>query len=166
VNDADCAKSPPPESQKPNPKPGSAGNSAFDSEVAQIREALKARPPVRYDSRTFDLVIREMLASGETVETIKHSILWGNWLKLAGRDRAARMGVADTSLIFSMLYFLGVIADVKPIVDPGYWRNFKRRIGHEEGKRINSPKASAVAAASSTSSAGPGPPDGRVRSVA
>jgi len=166
VNDAACAKSPPPESQKPNPKPGSGGDPAFDAEVAEIREALKARPLVRYDSRTLDPVIREMLASGETVEIIKHAILRGNWLKLAGRDRAALMGVAAPSLIFSMRYFLGVIADVKPIVDPGYWRNFERRIGHEEGKRINSPKASAAAAASSTSSAGPGPPGGRVRSVA
>jgi hypothetical protein len=97
---------------------------------------LKARPLVRL-TPAFNRVLREMLASGETVETIKRAILRGCWLKLAGRDRAAMMGVADTSLIFSMRYFLGVIADVKPIADPGYWRHFEQRLGREEQARLS-----------------------------
>ena len=111
ANNAAAAK-PLPERQKPNPKPRSGGTPAFGAEVAEIREALKARPLVRLNP-AFDLVIREMLASGETVETIKRAILEGCWLKLAGRDRAALMGVADTSLIFSMRYFADVIPAVK-----------------------------------------------------
>jgi hypothetical protein len=140
VNDAACAKSPPPDNQKPSPKPkpGSDAPLPFASEVAEIREALKARPLVRYHSRTFDPVIREMLASGKTVETIKRAILRGCWLKLAGRDRAAMMGVSDASLIFSMRYFLGVIDEVMLPVDAGYWRNLERRLRHEERQRINS----------------------------
>ena len=132
VNNAACVKSPLPESQKPNP--GSGGTQAFDPEVAEIREALKARPLVRYDSRTFDPVIREMLASGETVEIIKYAILRGNWLKLVGRDRAAMMGVADTSLIFSMRYFVGVIADVKSASRPRILAKFRATARPQRGE--------------------------------
>jgi hypothetical protein len=138
VNNAATAK-PSPERQKPNPKPASGGNAAFDAETAEIREALKARPWVRYDSGTFDRVIREMLAGGETVENIKRAILQGCWLKLACYDRG------DRKPIISMRYFLNVIPDVKAKLDSGYWRNLERRLGHEEGKRSNSPKAAAAA---------------------
>ncbi len=132
VNDADCREKPSPEKQKPNPKPGSGGNpgQAFDSEVAEVREALKSRPLVRL-TPAFDSEIRRMLASGETVETIKRAILRGCWLKLASRDRG------DTSLIFSMRYFFCVIADVKPMADPAYWRNVEQRLAREEQKRLS-----------------------------
>lgn len=120
-----------PESESRNPEPGSCGSDsqALDPEVAEIREALKARRLVRY-TPTFDAVIREMLGSGITVEVIKRAILRGCWLKLACRDRG------DTSLIFSMRYFLNVITDVKPMADPAYWRNFEKRLGREEQKRL------------------------------
>src|SRR5271167_1332198 len=39
-----AAANPSPERQRPNPKPRSGGNPVFDAEVAEIREALKARP--------------------------------------------------------------------------------------------------------------------------
>jgi len=130
VNDA-AAEKPSLERQSQNPKPGRARNPAFDSEIAEIREALKARPLVRL-TPAFDPVIREMLASGETVETIKRAILRGCWLKLGGRDRAVVMGVADTSQIFSMRYFHGVLADVKAMTEPLYWQSLVRRLPREE----------------------------------
>ena len=133
VNDAAAEKASP-ERQSQNPEPGSARNPAFDSEIAEIREALKARPLVRL-TPAFDPVIREMLASGETVETIKRAILQGNWLKLSCHDQALRRGLDDKSLIFSMRYFAGVIPAVRGKTDPGYWRNLELRLGREE-KRI------------------------------
>ena len=120
--------------QSQNPEPGSARNPTFDSEIAEIREALKARPLVRW-TPAFDRVSREMLASGETIETIKRAILQGNWLKLSCHDQALRRGLHDKSLIFSMRYFAGVIPTVKGKTDPGYWRNLELRLGREE-KRI------------------------------
>lgn len=130
ANDADCAEKPSPERQKPNPKPGSAVRSDDRTlaEVAEIREALKVRPLVRY-TPAFDPVIREMLASGETVEVIQRAILQGCWKKLDQRDRG------DTSLIFSMRYFAGVIPAVKGKADSGYWRHFEQRLGLEEQER-------------------------------
>ena len=138
VNDAESGEKPPPERQKPNPKPTINGNSghAFDSEVAEIREALKARALVRL-TLAFDSEIRSLLASGETVETLKRAILRGCFLKLAYRDRG------DTSLIFSMRYFVNVIADVKPMADPAYWRSVEKRLVFEEQKRF-SQKASSL----------------------
>jgi hypothetical protein len=126
-----ASEKPSPKWQSQNPKPASGENRApaFDTEVAEIREALKARQLLSY-TPAFDPVIREMLASGETVEVIKRGILRGCWLKLACRDRG------DTSLIFSMRYFLNVIPEVKPMADAGYWRNIEQRLGREEQKRF------------------------------
>jgi hypothetical protein len=115
-----AASKPSPEREKPNPKPASGGNPspafdtgpAFDTEVAEIRAALKARPLVRW-TPAFDRVIREMLGGGETVETIERAIVRGCWLKLASHDQASRRGLHDESMIFSMRYFQGVIADAK-----------------------------------------------------
>jgi hypothetical protein len=143
VNNA-AAEKPSPESQTQSPKPESGGNSgqAFDSEVAEILEALKNRPLVQMKAAAFTPVIRSLLSSGETVEIIKRAILRGCWLKLKARhDRG------DTSLIFSMRYFLSVIADVKQynvISDPAYWRNLERRLAHEERQWISSQKAGTV----------------------
>jgi hypothetical protein len=133
VNDA-AAERPCPERQSQNPKPETLRKPALDSEIAEIREALKARPLVRW-TPAFEQVTRQMLASGETVETIKHAILQGNWLKLSCHDQAFRRGVEDMSLIFSMRYFADVIPAVKGKTDPGYWRNLEERLGREE-KRV------------------------------